>query len=70
MNQYEYENRIKSLAIHKRRYSNAFLYFGILMFLFIGVWENIWSWKDATLLITIPTSLWYLICKFIFKKIK
>lgn len=70
MNQHEYENRIKSLAIHKRRYSNAFFYFSIFMFLFIGVWENIWSWKDALLVITIPVSLWYLICKFVFKKIK
>ena len=70
MNQAEYENRIRSLNIHKRKYSNAFLYIGIFMFLFIGVFDNIWSWKDALLVITIPVSLWYLICKFVFKKIK
>jgi hypothetical protein len=70
MSQSDYESKIKSLTIYKRRYSNAFLCVGIFMFLFIGVWDNVWSWKDALLVITIPISVWYLICKFVFKKIK
>jgi len=58
------------MEIYKRKYTNGLLMFSVLFFMIANVIDGLFYWKDVVLVLTIPVTIWYFLCKFVFKKLR